>query len=425
MKKNVLILLVAVALAGLLASILMTRLHYKMASKGLEERSFCHVSEFFDCDSALASRYSHFDTGIKAVGTIVTSEVGALYYALVLLGLGYAFFAASKSTLAFLLASSFFASLYSVILGYISVSRLGVICLLCFTTYLVNFLLLLILPAAMGIPYRKFFTAIFSYIGSFLGLVKSELPPRRLLHGLSTLVFVVVGLFFFRGLNPRLHATTPKIPKDRYLAAYYAMPQKTIETSERPVWGRAGAKVTITEFSDFQCPFCRMAAFNLRPALQEFKDQVQFVFMNFPLDNACNPAIEHSMHPVSCLAAKAAICSNRKGKFWNYHDRIFENQKKLSREKLLSLAEDAGMDRKDFEQCLVSDDISAALKKDVDEGNKLEVHGTPTVYINGRAFRDWTNPARLRMVLESEISGEKPPALPPVAPAEDHANHPH
>jgi len=97
------------------------------------------------------------------------------------------------------------------------------------------------------------------------------------------------------------------------------------------------------------------------------------------------------------------LCSFKEGKFWEYHDLIFENQKKLSRDTLLNLAQEIGIDLPRFEQCLASEETTNLLKEDAELGKQLEVQGTPTVFINGHAFRDWSYPERLQLVIESEI----------------------
>lgn len=394
MKKKSLVALFLLSLLGLAVAIVLTKMHYRMGEMGLEEKSFCNVSDFIDCDSVLASRYAK-------VGRFLNAELAILYYVLVGFGILYAGLTGEgKATLAYLFVSSILAVLYSAYMAYISLYKLGVICLLCTTSYAANLGLMLLFPVAMGLRYREIPTFLIHYVRS---IVKpTELKPKLGLHLGATVVLTIVGLIFFNGLNPQIHEARAEVPRDVYLKIFSGVPVKKIDLAGRPSWGKADAKVTVVEFSDFQCPFCRRAAFTLKPYLKEFRDDVRFVFMNFPLDAACNPAIEHSMHPVSCIAAKSVLCADKQGKFWEMHDEIFENQKRLSRSILLQLASKVGLERASFEKCLASEEISEVLKKDVDEGNRLEVRGTPAIYINGRAFRDWLDPERLRMVIESE-----------------------
>ncbi len=397
MKKKIFIWLLFFALLGLVASLLLTQLHYKSGGMGLDERSFCHVSDFLDCDTVLMSRYS-------TIASIPNSEIGILYYLLVVIGTLYAWFSAHRrATLSFLFISSLFSVVYSVIMAYLSIFKLGVLCLLCFTTYVASLFLMVLFPKALEIRYRDIPGFIIQYIKSIFGKSGGELHPRLLFHLVVTIIFFVAGLGFFRGLNPEIHRTHAEIPKEDYLSFFYSLPKKDLHLPERPYWGNKAGPVEILIFSDFQCPFCRRAAFTLKPYLQEYRDKVHFIYMNYPLDNACNPAMTHPMHPTSCLAAKAALCAYKEGKFWDFHDQIFENQKRLSRPTLLEISKILGLDTAKFETCLVSDEVTNLLKEDIDKGNQLEVRGTPSIFINGRSFRDWLDPKRLRTVIESEI----------------------
>lgn len=397
MKKKIFISLLFFALLGLVASILLTQLHYKSGGMGLDERSFCHVSDFLDCDTVLVSRYS-------TIASIPNSEIGILYYLLVAIGIFYSWFSTHRrATLGFLFISSLFSVVYSVIMAYLSIFKLGVLCLLCFTAYIASFLLMLLFPKALEIRYRDIPNFIIHYIKSVFGKSKDEFHPRLVFHLVVTIIFFAAGLVFFRGLNPAIHQTHAEIPKEDYLRIFYSLPKKDLHLPERPYWGSKTGPVEIVIFSDFQCPFCRRAAFTLKPYLQEYRDKVHLIYMHYPLDDACNPAMTHPMHPTSCLAAKASICAHQQGKFWEYHDQIFENQKRLSRSTLLEISKNLGLDASKFETCLASDEVTNLLKEDIDKGNQLEVRGTPSVFINGRSFRDWLDPKRLRMVIESEI----------------------
>jgi protein-disulfide isomerase/uncharacterized membrane protein len=399
--------LVVLAIVGLVASILLTQLHYKVEKNGFEEKSFCNVSELIDCDTVVASRYSSVKLPFL---TVPNSELGILYYLLLIIGVGYAASAPEDSrkrrvTLAFLFGSMVLATLYSVLMAYLSIGKLHVICLMCSVTYAVNVLMLLFFPAAMGIswgqaptflaenlfnPERGVALRVFSYVG-------------------ASVVLLAVGLLFFKGLNPAAHLVRVPVPRDLYLKAFREQPAVDIDTAGRPVWGNPHAKVKIVEFSDFQCPFCKRAAFTMKPYLKSYKDDVAFYFMNFPLDTACNALLEHGVHQVACLAAKGGVCAAQQGKFWEYHDQVFENQKKLSRSKLIEVAAHLGLDGPTFEKCLVSDETQARIAQDVEQGGKAKIQGTPSIFINGRLFRDWPDAERVRMVIESERVGPTSP----------------
>ena len=404
--KKYLSVLIAFTLLGLISSAVMTKMHFKLATQGLAEKSFCHVGDVFDCDAALASRYSKIET---PYGTVLNSELGTIFYTLIFAGLIYSLIKNSRATLSFMLAASTAALLYNIGMAYISLAKLGILCLMCGANYIATIALVLLLPKALGISYLQVPGFLTNYLTS---LFKSETQFGA--HVGISLAVLVVGLIFFRGLAPEVHAARIDIPPEQYAAAFKELPAKEISIQGRPVWGNPNAKVTLVEFSDFQCPFCRLAAFTLKPYLKEYRNDIQLIYLNYPLDNACNTKLDHPMHPVSCLAAKAGVCAHKQGKFWEYHDLVFENQKRLSRSTLLELADQAHLDKSSFEQCLTSEDAAKVVQDDLAQGEVMDVHGTPSLFLNGRPFKDWTNPNRLRTLLESEI--KNPSAISPTVP---------
>ena len=141
----------------------------------------------------------------------------------------------------------------------------------------------------------------------------------------------------------------------------------------RPTKGKADAKVTIVEFSDFECPFCSRAVEGVEKLVEAYPNDVKVVFMHFPL----------SMHPRALPAAIASQCANVQGKFWTFHDELFENQREMSDEKLQAYAEKTGLDVDKFKKCVADPATEAFVKKDMEQGNEAGVQGTPSFFING------------------------------------------
>ena len=142
-----------------------------------------------------------------------------------------------------------------------------------------------------------------------------------------------------------------------------------------PFKGPAKAPVTIVEFSDFHCPFCRSVLSTLAQIESRYGDKIKLVFRDFPIE---------SIHPGASKAHEAARCANEQGKFWAYHDKVFASPPKSSPEIFKGLAKEVGLDMTGFESCFDSGKYQAAVKKDIDEGNRLGVSGTPAFFINGR-----------------------------------------
>jgi len=162
-----------------------------------------------------------------------------------------------------------------------------------------------------------------------------------------------------------------------------------------PFRGPAAAPVTIVEFSDFHCPFCKQVLGTLTQLLSRYGDRVRLVFRDFPID---------SLHPQARKAAEGARCAHDQGKFWEYHDVLFANAPQASPEKLKAYAAQVGLDLPSFERCLSSGTPEAAVQKDVDEGIRLGVTGTPAFFINGHLLSGAQPLESFVRVIEGELA---------------------
>ena len=150
--------------------------------------------------------------------------------------------------------------------------------------------------------------------------------------------------------------------------------QARIAAKGAPGFGPENAKVTIVEFSDFQCPYCARAADVVHKIRERYADKVRFVFRQFPLP----------MHPDAHLAAEASLAAQRQGKFWEFHDLLFANQSALSRASLEDYARQLKLNLTDLQRALDASTEKAAVDADVGLGEGVQVNGTPTVFINGK-----------------------------------------
>lgn len=151
-------------------------------------------------------------------------------------------------------------------------------------------------------------------------------------------------------------------------------PRFKIDTHGHPMLGPENAPVTIVEFGDFQCPYCRQAEETLKTVREKYGERVRLVFMDYPL----------SFHAHAMQAANAARCAEEQGKFWQYHDALFADQSTLGPDGLKATAKKMGLNLERFDACFAGDKYEAAIKQDVSEGNQLELRGTPTFFIDGR-----------------------------------------
>lgn len=147
--------------------------------------------------------------------------------------------------------------------------------------------------------------------------------------------------------------------------------------STDPSTGSASAPVTIVEFSDFQCPFCRQASPTLKRLQETYGDRLRIVWKDFPLTQ---------IHPEAFRAAEAAHCAGEQGQFWPYHDRLFANQSALQPASLKSYAAELKLDTARFNSCFDSSKYAERVRDGIALGTSLGVNSTPTIYVNGRAF---------------------------------------
>lgn len=151
-------------------------------------------------------------------------------------------------------------------------------------------------------------------------------------------------------------------------------PKINVEVAGYPTWGNATAPVTIVEFSDYQCPFCSRAIPILDRIKKEYgPDKVRIVFRDMPLPS----------HPRAPAASLAAHCANDQGKFWEYHDALFENQSKLEDKDLSDHAKTLGLDTTKFSECYSSKKHQALIDKSAKEAGSLGIQATPSFVING------------------------------------------
>ena len=174
-------------------------------------------------------------------------------------------------------------------------------------------------------------------------------------------------------------------------------PVVQVEAGGRPERGGAKAPVTIIEFSDYECPFCKRAEVVVDQVMKTYGDKVRLVFRDFPLP----------MHPQARPAAEAANCANAQGKFWPYHAKLFANQTALGEDKLKAYATELGLDATQFEGCLAKGEFKAAIDKDVADGEKVGVSGTPAFFVNGRMLSGAQPFEKFKEVIDEEIAAAK------------------
>lgn len=197
---------------------------------------------------------------------------------------------------------------------------------------------------------------------------------------------IIAGAIIFVGKNPSPDNNLPEQEDAGFLL------------EGEPVLGDPEAKVTIIEFSDFQCPFCARYTLETFPQIkQAYVDtgKIKVAFKNFPLSN----------HAYAEISAEASECANDQGKFWEYKKTLFENQQALSASDLKKYAKDLGIDEEQFNNCLDSKKYSEEVAQDLQDGIASGVTGTPTFFINGEKLVGALPFSEFQKVIEEKLNG--------------------
>lgn len=185
-------------------------------------------------------------------------------------------------------------------------------------------------------------------------------------------------------------------------AAATAVPQYKryeIPTDGYPSLGPDDAEITIVEFSDFQCPFCRrFHAETYQALLDAYPGQIRFVYRNLPLT---------SIHPNAMPAAIASLCANDQNAYWDYHAKLFSNET-LDEATYIQYASDLGMDLDKFTACLSDGSHDAFIQEDMQFALDLGVQSTPTFFVNGLAIVGAQPLENFQQIIDKELAGEIP-----------------
>jgi protein-disulfide isomerase len=167
----------------------------------------------------------------------------------------------------------------------------------------------------------------------------------------------------------------------------------SIPVAGSPVRGAADARITLIEFSDFECPYCSAAVKQVDAVMAAYPKDVKLIYKQFPL----------SMHPHAQMAAEASLAANEQGKFWEMYEVLFQNSRRLSAENMLSMAQQIGLDMNKFKADLDSGKFKSVIQKDLADGDAAGVYGTPAFYINGQQYNGEVTLAALKPILDADL----------------------
>jgi len=181
---------------------------------------------------------------------------------------------------------------------------------------------------------------------------------------------------------------------DSKVVVLLSAPRIDVAYDPARVRGNPKAPVMIVEFSDYQCPYCHQVEPTLNQVLAKYGDKVSLSYRDFPLTQ---------IHSQAEISAEASRCALEQGKFWEYHDQLF-TASKLDKDALLEYARNLNLDDKQFGSCLTGEKYKAEIDKDLQEGKKAGVSGTPGFFINGVALSGAQGQDAFARVIDDELA---------------------
>jgi protein-disulfide isomerase/uncharacterized membrane protein len=392
-------LFVAVSIAGLGFALAASYVHYQLDSSGGEYVSFCNVSENVNCDTVLSSTYSRL-LGVPVAWLGAAAHAVLALLATAALGSGGA---AKRLRLRMLVLGALGGAVFSAYMAFISFRVLGTACLMCMGLYAASAAQLGVVPTLLRraasardgplLSTRALAIAGIAMLVAVAAVGRIVWPPAPAASALGR-----ASLAELRDLDPKFF--------DWYLE------QPVVEGGKVGGKGPAGA-VVIVEFSDFQCGFCKRNHQMIEELRLRRPDVVSVIHRNFPLDPACNEAVERVMHPLACRAAEAAECADAQGLYEPMAKVLFDNQDRLFETHLAKLAERAGLDPVLFDECMQKRITLGKIVSDSREGKRLEITSTPTLFLNGRRIRGtFDAPEKYDLAVAIELrlaAGDSPP----------------
>lgn len=348
---------------GIVLSSILFSLHLGKGS------GLCNINATFNCSAVMVSKYSYWFGIPVPIWMLTFFVLGTLVLA---------FGLKSKTLekhLGILYGLSLVGVIPSIIFLIISIFVIQKICIYCAFTYVLSGALVWAHHRLLKIKNQPYGYLIQQSLKTFY---------RSRAFWISTLVPAAIF-----GLSVWAYTSTLGLSEKKY----------EIVGEQNRTMGDVAAPVVLTVFSDFQCPACKHVSGILKQLVDSRRARVKMVYKFFPLDPRCNSMVPAGAgHAHACTSAVAATCAS--AQFWEFHDELFKNQEWLSDETILKIAQGLGVQQ--FELCFKSEKALAVVKKDIAEGQKLSLQGTPSIFINGREYQGQLKLEDLQAVVDRE-----------------------
>lgn len=368
MDKKKTIIITVLAIIGILLTLELSFIFFKVNFNEQYSASFCSMNSLIDCDGVAKTSYSMF------FGIPLALWGMLLYITVLFLNFVHILQDKFKNTIldVFKNPKSYIATLglisfsISMILASISIFQINKICILCFVTYFIDLFIALVAKSKGGF----FIEDIKNTVIDFLDGVKKY----PILFAVALLAFVSV----------LVHTSTSYVfsPNQKIQKSFeeFQKMKKNEYASSGNVLGNPKGEIKVFVYSDFLCPFCKITNIMASKLAYEQKD-VEVFHQNFPLDNTCNKYVPNTVHPGACILAKYAIAAKKQGKYWDMANLIFDEQPN-SEQELLYMSQKLNLDTAKLIEDVSSKEIEQELLNQIENAYAKGIYGTPTIVID-------------------------------------------
>jgi protein-disulfide isomerase/uncharacterized membrane protein len=363
---------------GLVDAIYLAVSHYRVYAH-IGYKSFCAISRAINCDTVSQSPYSIFlNLPVPVWGVI---GYGFLLLCLLFAGSKHA---QKKRMWSIVFWISLIFTCYSVILALISTYLISSYCIMCIVLYAVNLILLY---------YAWIIRKRFSDAGLMQDTKEDILylweKKTQTLAAFSVFAIAVIGLWVFYPVYWNLQV--PPL-SDKTLTG--------INGDGHPWIGAESPLLEITEFTDYQCFQCKKMHFYLRQLVAQYPDKIRLVHRHYPMDHIVNPIVKEPFHEGSGIMALIAISAARTNNFWPVNDYLFGVAGKKQTIRIREVAEKVGLNYETLKQTMNDRQSQLELRRDIWQGNKLKITGTPAYVIDGMVYQGYIPPEIIKKGLE-------------------------
>lgn len=360
------------------------------------------------CSKVAKSIWSGF-RGLPLLGDVPVAHLGFTFYGFC----GFLFYSIlkadddnKKSFVNLLLLVSSLGILIDIILLIISISQIGTVCILCALTYIVTLSIF-----ALAYIQAKSYSGEEGIMSQLKLTAGRNISTNILNYTIIVLFFYACGIGIGRFSTKDERASMIDDPEKEKaflkskIDEFEKRSAAKIDLSQAPMVGTSSAKVTIVKYADFNCGHCMHASHIIRQLLADFPGQIKVYYKNFPLDGTCNPLVQRKDPSASsCIAASAALCANKQGKFKEIYTGLYTDNENGIRHSVASvreIANKAGANMQQLQSCMGSSEIQNFILQETKEGELLNIQSTPSIFVNNKPLDPGTpNPNFLKALVE-------------------------